>query len=364
MGATLVDVAEAAGVSTATASRVLSNSDYPVNGETRRKVLQAARRLGYQPNLVARSLRTDQTRTVGIVVENILSPFIPPMIRGIQDTLKTHHYFSIILNTDWDPEAEAGALRAMGERRIDGVILVESHLRSSDRVKELVDRPLVFVHRLFDSIHPDSVVPDDRYGARLATGHLAGLGHERIALINGPEGWDATRNRLSGYEEELAARGRPFDPAIVRTGDWGVQSGYDAIGDLVAAQEPFTAVFAANDLMALGAIYALQEAGRRVPGDVAVVGYDDRDLCGHVRPGITSVSMPCEAMGRASAELLLRIIDRETEAAEPVRVRGQLVVRESCGARKERWEFEPERASLTRRIAAGRDGQAFSSDRP
>lgn len=354
VAATLSAVAEAAGVSISTASRVLANSDYPVANATRHKVLRAAEELGYQPNLVARSLRTDQTLTAGIIVENILSPFIPPIIRGIQDRLAPEGYVSIILNSDWDPEVEAGAIQALGNRRIDGIILVESYLRATDEVAGLTARPHVFVHRLFDSLCPCSVVPDDVYGARLAVRHLAEQGQSRIAFVNGPPDWDASANRLAGYREELAAGGLPYDGSLVLAGDWSVQSGYEAAQALLAGPEPPAAILAANDLMALGAIYALQEAGLRVPGDVAIVGYDDREFAGLVRPGLTTVSMPCEEMGQAAAEMLLRLIGGEAAGEAPVRVRGRLVVRESCGARPEGGRFEPERASLTRRLAGRR----------
>ena len=178
------------------------------------------------------------------------------------------------------------------------------------------------------------MVPDDRCGARLAVRHLAGLGHQRIAFINGPEGWDATINRMAGYQEELAAWGVPFDPALVDGGDWEVQSGYSAAQRLIALWPLPTAIFAANDLMALGVIYAVQEAGLRVAEDITVVGYDDRDFSGFVRPAITTVRMPCEEMGRTSAESLLRLIAGEVEALEPMLIRGELVVRQSCGARR------------------------------
>jgi DNA-binding LacI/PurR family transcriptional regulator len=352
MPVSLTDVAKAANVSIATASRVLAGSDHPVAEETRLRVLKAAEELGYQPNLVARSLRTDQTYTIGIIVENILSPFIPPIVRGIQDRLEVDGYFGIIINAEWDPEVEAEAIQTLSKRQIDGIIFVESCIRSSDEVLELADKPHVFVHRLFNSLSLNSVVPDDRHGAQLATRHLAQLGHRRIAFINGPEGWDATINRMAGYQEELTAWGIPFDPALVERGDWEVQSGYLAAQRLIALKDPPTAIFAGNDLMALGTIYAIQGAGLRVPGDIAVVGYDDRDLSGFVRPAITTIRMPCEEMGRASAEALLRLINGGTEAIEPTLVQGELVVRQSCGARGEgEWEFEPERGSLPRRRA-------------
>jgi DNA-binding LacI/PurR family transcriptional regulator len=351
MPVSLTDVAKAANVSIATASRVLAGSDHPVAEETRLRVLKAAEELGYQPNLVARSLRTDQTYSIGIIVENILSPFIPPIVRGIQDRLEVDGYFGIIINAEWDPEVEAEAIQTLSKRQIDGIIFVESCIRSSDEVFALADKPHVFVHRLFNSLSLNSVVPDEHYGAQLATRHLAQLGHRRIAFINGPEGWDATINRMAGYQEELAARGI-FDPVLVERGDWEVQSGYLAAQRLIALKDPPTAIFAGNDLMALGAIYAIQEAGLRVPGDMAVVGYDDRDLSGFVRPAITTIRMPCEEMGRASAEALLRLIAGETEAIEPILIQGELVVRQSCGARGEgEWRFEPERGSLPRRRA-------------
>jgi DNA-binding LacI/PurR family transcriptional regulator len=154
---------------------------------------------------------------------------------------------------------------------------------------------------------------------------------------------------MVGYQEELAAWGISFDPALVERGDWEVQSGYLATQRLMTLERPPTAIFAANDLMALGAIYAIQEAGLQVPGNVAIVGYDDRDFSGFVRPAITTVRMPCEEMGRTSAKSLLRLIDEEVDALEPTLIRGELVVRQSCGAREGEWEFEPERGSIRRR---------------
>jgi LacI family transcriptional regulator len=349
MPVSLTNVAKVAGVSIATASRILTGVDYPVTDKTRQKVLKAAEDLGYRPNLIARSLRLEQTFTIGIIVENILSPFIPPIIRGIQERLRQHDYVSITLDSNWDPIVETEAIERLGMRQIDGIIFVESFLRSSDEVSSLIDKPHLFVHRLFNSLGNNSVVPDDRYGARIAIKHLVELGHRRIAFINGPEGWDAATNRLAGYQEELAAWGITFDPALVKQGDWQVQSGYSAAQQLLAAREQPTAVFAANDLMALGVIYGTQEAGLKVPGDIAIVGYDDRDFAGFVQPALTTVQMPCEKMGHVAAEALLSLIRGEVKVIEPTLVQGNLVVRQSCGAKPGEWKFETERASLTRR---------------
>ncbi|MBN2392518.1 MAG: LacI family DNA-binding transcriptional regulator [Anaerolineae bacterium] len=348
MPVSLADVAQAAGVSNATASRVLNNSDYPVSSQARLKVLKAAEKLGYRPNLIARGLRTEQTFTIGLIVENVLSPFIPPITRGIHDYLSQHGYSSLIINSDWDPEVESAAIADLARRHIDGIIFVESYTRSSAEVAKLIERPHIFVHRLFNSLNPNSVIPDDLYGARLAIRHLACLGHRRIAFINGPEGWDATVNRLAGYREELAAWNIPFDPTLVGRGDWEVQSGFVVARQLLAHTPRPTAIFAGNDLMALGVIYAVQDAGLRVPDDIAVVGYDNRDFSGFVRPAITTVTMPCETMGHISAESLLRLINQETDVVEPTLVQGELVVRQSCGAATGEWQFKQEQGSIIR----------------
>jgi LacI family transcriptional regulator len=349
MPVSLTDVAEVAGVSIATVSRILAGVDYPVTDKTRQKVLKAAKELGYRPNLIARSLRLEQTHTIGIIVENILSPFIPPIIRGIQERLTQDNYFGIILNSNWDPAIETEAIERLNMRQIDGIIFVESYLRTSEEVSALIDKPHLFVHRLFNSLGANSIAPDDCHGARIAVKHLIELGHKRIAFINGLEGWDAATNRLAGYREELAACGIGLDPALVKQGDWQVQSGYTAAQQLLAARERPTAVFAANDLMALGVTYAVQEARLKVPEDIAIVGYDDRDFAGFVRPALTTVQMPCDKMGLVAAESLLSLIRGEIEAVESTLVRGDLVARQSCGANSGEWKFEAERASLTQR---------------
>lgn len=351
MPVSITDVAKAAGFSIATVSRVLNGIDYPLAEETRLKVLEVAKQLGYRPNLIARSLRMEQTHTVGIIVQNILSPFIPPIIRGIQDRLREYDYLCITLNSDYELAAEIDAIERLGMRQIDGIIFVESHIRSSDEVTALINKPHLFVHRLFNSLGVNSIVPDDRYGARLAVQHLVQLGHRRIAFINGPDEWDATINRLAGYRDGLEAAGIEFDSALVYQGDWQVQSGYVLGQQLLSLRERPSAVFAANDLMALGVIYAAQEMGLSVPNDLALVGYDDRDFTGYVRPALTTIQMPCEKMGQIAADALLRLIKGEIEVVEPTLVQGELVVRQSCGMVKGPWEFEMEKGSLARRLA-------------
>lgn len=356
MPVTLEAIAKAAGYSVSTVSRALTNPDYPVNPETRQHIQDVARAMGYKPNMAARSLRTDQTNTIGIIADDILSPFVPPIIRGIQDYLKQFDFLSLIVNSDWDPEIEQDAINALVSRPVDGIIFVESsHLAENESLRQS-GKPYIFAHRLFGKTVHNSVVPDDFYGGRLAVQHLASLGHRRIAIINGREGWHSAERRYEGYQAELAAQGIEFDPALVERGDWEYEGGYDAARRLLSQKPAPTAIFAANDLMALGAIGAIQDAGLSVPDDVAVVGYDNREFSRVVRPRITTVSMPVYEMGRMAAELLLRQITEGHAPVDEIKLKGQLFIRETCGADVSlRTPEEPDIATTSRRVLLHKD---------
>ena len=328
----LEDIAKATGFSIPTVSRVLTRSNYPVNESTRKTILEAAQSMGYQPNLSARSLRSNRTNTIGIIVDDIMSPFVPPIVRGIQDCLHENDFLSVIVNSDWDPDQEQIAINTLISRPVDGLIFVEySHLVRSE-VLEKSNKPHMFVHRIFGSAIKNSVVPDEYYGAALAVRHLISLGHRRIAYINGPENWHNSRTRYIGYKDELESHNIFFDLNLVQPGDWELDSGYKAAQNLLSLDDPPTAIFAANDLMALGAIYAIQDAGLNVPANVAVVGYDNRDFTRIVRPKITTVVMPVYEMGRIATESLLQQIADGREEIEEIKVRGNLIIRDTCGA--------------------------------
>jgi DNA-binding LacI/PurR family transcriptional regulator len=266
------------------------------------------------------------------VVYNIASPFTPILIRGIQEYLKQHNYFSIIISTDWDSELESAAVHQLISRSIDGIIFVESWRDESNKTLDLANKPYVFVYRLFNGTYANSVLLDDRYGARLAVEHLVNLGHSRIALINGPHDWNSSIERLAGYRDVLEQYGLSFDPTLVAEGTWEVQSGYPAVKKFLGLPDRPSAIFAANDLMALGAIYAIQDAGLSVPEDVAVVGYDDREIASLSKPTITTVCPPSFEMGKLAAQLMLDRLENQNEMQDPIRVQGKLIIRESCGA--------------------------------
>jgi DNA-binding LacI/PurR family transcriptional regulator len=330
---TLAEIAQLAGVSVSTVSRALTNSNHPLKEETRRRIVNLAEEMGYNPNLVARSLQSNRTHTVGVIVDRMRSPFAAATVQGIQDGLRQAGYSISIINSNRDQDLVIEAIQTFHSRRVDGIVILNSWLHTfNDPFLSLQDRPFVFVNRLFSSAIHNCVAPGDRYGAQLAVKHLVDLGHRRIAYINGLETWLEAQNRLAGFRDVLTEHGLVVDDTLIRPGDWGVDSGFQATQELLALDQPPTAVFAANDLMALGAIYAVQEAGLRVPDNVAVVGYDDRDFAAWMRPTLTTIRMPSYEMGQAAARLLLEQIAGE-ELEDATQIPGELIIRQSCGAK-------------------------------
>jgi LacI family transcriptional regulator len=356
MSVTLEDIARATGFSVPTVSRVISNSAYPVSAATRQRILDAAQALGYRPNLSARGLRTERTNTIGVLVDDIMSPFVPPIVRGIQDHLVQHGFSCLIVNSDWNPDLEHSAIADLLSRPVDGIIFVEYSHASTSAELERSQKPRLFVHRLFGGAIKNSITLDEEQNVTLLMRHLLGLGHRRIAYINGPPSWSASQKRLAAYGAALAAHGIPPDPALMRAGDWEFQSGYDAAASLLAHDERPTAIFAANDQMALGAIYACQDAGVAVPGEIAVVGYDNRDFTRLMRPRITTVSLPAYEMGQAAAEQLQKQITEGLSEFDEIKIPGQLYIRESCGAHPAmRTPEEPLSKTGVRRLLLNRD---------
>lgn len=333
MSVTLDEIAKATGFSVPTVSRALTNPDYPLSAATRQRINEVAREMGYMPNLTARSLRTDQSNTIGIIVDDILSPFAPRILRGIQDVLKPNAYLNLIINSDWYPEVEQEAIHTLLSRPVDGIIFVENaHLNDNSALRQS-RKPYVFVHRFIGAKMTNSIVPDNDDGVVQAIEHLISLGHTRIGYINGPDGYPVARQRLEAYRQALANNHLDYDAMLIDKGDWEYEGGYHAAKNILKAAQLPSALFVANDVMALGAIDAILEAGLDVPDDIAIVGYDNRDFASIVHPKITTVSIPAYEMGRLAAEFLLKQIhDGRRQEMEEIKVKGQLFIRETCGA--------------------------------
>jgi len=277
-------------------------------------------------------MRTDRTHTIGIIADDLLSPFTPPIIRGIQDMLNRIGYLGLIVNSDWDPAVEREAITTLLSRAVEGIIFVESsHLAPTEELVES-QKPYMFIHRLFGASVQNSVVPDDYEGTQLILDHLARLGHRRIAHISGPQEWHSARQRIVSYTDSLIKHQLDSDPALTVEGDWMFEGGGIAMKQLLAVTPRPTAVFVANDLMALGAIDALREVGLRVPDDIAIVGYDNRDFSQSLRPKLTTVSLPTYDMGVRGAELLWQKIQGDLTNTDEAKICGRLFIRESCGA--------------------------------
>lgn len=332
MTVTLADIARVAQVSVSTVSRVLSNQNYPIKAENRQRILKLAEEMGYKPNLVARSLQSNRSHLVGVIVDRMQSPFAAATVQGIQDGLRNAGYSISIAYSNRDQALATEAINSFYSRQVDGIVILNSWLHTyNDAILSLQDRPFVFVNRVFGNCLSNCVGPGDHYGAQLATQHLINLGHRRIGFIGGMKDWIEAQNRLSGYWDALLKHSLPVDEALIKYGDWGVDSGHQAARALLALEDKPTAIFAANDIMALGAMYAMQEAGLKIPEDVAIVGYDDRDFAAWIRPALTTVRMPSYEMGQAAARLLLEQIGGE-ELEDATQIPGELIIRESCGA--------------------------------
>ncbi|WP_329187780.1 LacI family DNA-binding transcriptional regulator [Actinacidiphila glaucinigra] len=330
--ASIKDVASRAGVSVATVSRVLN--DHPaVRPDTRTRVLEAVAELGYRPNAVARSLRTDQTRTLGLVISDVLNPFFTELARSVEDEARALGYSVIIGNADERPEQQDHHIRTLLDRRIDG-LLVSPTDGGSPLILDAVrsGTPMVFVDRWIPGIGNDvPVVRTDGFDAvRDLVAHLHGLGHRQPAIIAGPAATTTGRERVRAFREALAAFGLPLPDEYIGQGDFQADSGRRAIARFLDLPVPPDVVFAADNLMALGAMDEIRARGLRVPDDIALAAFDDIPWFLHTDPPITAIAQPTGDLGRAAVRSL---IDRvEGRPAPSVTVSARLVVRRSCGA--------------------------------
>lgn len=312
---TIYDVARAAGVSVATVSRVL-NHHRGVRPGTREQVMRAVRELNYQPNLIASALMTGQTRTVGLLVPDISNPFFAEICRGVEDAGAERGFSLVICNTDERLDLEAQKVNLLRKKAVDGIIFASAEVGDANIVElQQAGYPIVLISREVDGIEANSVSVDDFQGGYLATKHLIGLGHRRIAHLAGPLRTRPGLYRKKGYEAALEQADIEVDPALIAAGEFNLQSGRAMARALLERlPEPPTAVFAGNDLIAIGAIKELRQAGLRVPADVSVVGYDHTALAEVADPPLTSIAQPMHEMGRRAMELLLAAIAESPSA--------------------------------------------------
>jgi LacI family transcriptional regulator len=329
---TLRDVAEVAGVHAATASRALNpETRRLVNAETARRVLRAAESLGYQPNPIARSLKTAKSRTIGIVIPDLTNPLFPPIVRGIEDVLGPAGYSALLVNTDNDAEREKSLVGSLRSRQVEGFIVATARL----------DHPLlaqlhaqgvkmILVNRRAEGVDVPSITPDDATGVGLAVKHLVDLGHRRIVHLAGPQTTSTGVIRARAFRSALRDHGLDDDPSLIVSCEyWTEDEGARALREVLDSGADFTAVVAGNDLIALGCYDVFAERAISCPTDISVVGFNDMPFLDKLQPPLTSVGVPHHQVGVEAARMLLESFKEPERPPRSVLLPLSLVVRGS-----------------------------------
>ncbi|MCL4514209.1 MAG: LacI family transcriptional regulator [Firmicutes bacterium] len=339
MAVTIKDVARIADVSPSTVSRVIAGHPR-ISVATQQKVRKAMRELGYHPNEIARSLVTRTTNTLGLVIpyaaENAFAnPFFPEVLRGIGTVAQSAGFLMLLGAGSTEKEGRNLSLQMLRRRRVDGVILLG--VRAGDQlIEDLLEEEHSFV--VIGRVPDDRVAwvnNDNVAAARQVVEHLIHLGHRRIALVNGPDDFVVCQDRLEGYRQALAAHGMGFDPALVADGRFTESGGAEAAETLlkIPGGERPTAIFAIDDLMALGVVRAARAKNLRIPQDLAVAGFNDDPIAAHLEPALTTVRIPIFQMGAAAAGMLIGLVTRELDRPAQLILPAELVIRQSCGGR-------------------------------
>ena len=332
---TQADVARLAGVSQTTVSHIINdNQTIIVSAETRKRAWEAIEELGYVPDRTARSLRMNKTFSIATIIPDITNPFYPAFVRGIQDVLESLGYDLIIYNTDGKEERERKCVRSAQQNRVDGLIGVFSHL-SIDDLRPLLDQNIAIVKSEVEytdigELPLDSFYVDNLAAAHRAVGHLIECGHTRIAMIGG-QAAPPRDTRILGYRQALSQHDIAIDESLIQNGNFTEKSGYEKMQNLLQMAHRPSAIFAANDLMAIGALIAIKEAGLVVPNDIAVMGFDDIPAARLITPMLTTIAHFPEELGRRAADLLMeRLNGTAPKEGCSVEMPFELIVRESA----------------------------------
>lgn len=330
--ATINDVAKEANVSIATVSRVIHNKPY-VRTEVRERVMEVVNRLGYKPSRVARSLRAQKSSIIGVIISDVQNSFFTNLARAVEDVAYENEYAVFLCNSDEDPQKEKFYLDVMLGENVAGIIISPTH-ENDIPVASLVEAgiPVVTVDRQLLDVAIDTVIVDNVDGAYRLTRHLVQEhGQQRVAIITGPQNSTTGRQRLEGYSKALEEAGLPVSEELVKAGSFKESWGFSAAQDLLQLSERPTAIFAANNLLALGAMKAICETELRTPEDIILVAFDEiqwGDIC---QPSLTYVKQSSYELGRVSAELLYKRINKDTSPAQTIILAPELHIGGSCG---------------------------------
>lgn len=331
---TMQDVAKRAGVSTATVSHVLNNTRFVSQG-TREAVLKAIRELNYYPSAVARSLITRKTKTIGMIVSDITNIFFGEIIRGITEVITPYDYGLLLCTTEareQSLEREEEYLQLLFGRAVDGFIAASTtQLWSTLEVVEALRVPVVFIDRTFEGMRGPFVGVDNSNGAYKAVSHLIEDGHRRIGIVAGLADMSTMRDRVMGFRQALKDHGLSEEPDLEAYSELSIEGGRAATGRLLSLPTPPSAIFANNNLLTLGCLAAIQEAGLKCPDDIGLACFDDPPWATVTRPPLTAVRQPAHEIGRIAADILLRML-RGEDVENRVILQTELIIRESCKA--------------------------------
>ena len=327
---TMNDVAQLAGVSKSTVSHVINDTRF-VEEVTRQKVLEVIRQTGYQPSLTARSLTTNQTETIGVILSDITSVFFMDIIRGIEEVIRPRRYSLIVCDTDENREDEDLYLNLLIRQRVDGIIAAAAHQKwDVFNLADSMQIPVVFVDRKFEGMTGPFVGADNAGGAAQAARLLLECGHTRLGVVSGPTNLSTMEERLTGFRKQVASQGLTLPGDCIKEVPTRVEEGKAAAMEIISLPDRPTGLFANNYFHTLGALLAIRELGLRCPEEVALVGFDDHPWASVSDPPLTVIRQPGRQMGRKAAELLMGLIHGEAEQEGKTVMACELVRRKSC----------------------------------
>ncbi len=326
---TIKDVAREAGVSIATVSRLLNGLD-GVAPERAQRIRDAVEKLHYQPNSMARALKIRESRSIGLIIPDIENPFFPALVRGVEDAAQLHGYAVILCNTDGKPAREEEYMKFLYQKQVDGILFAGNLDFAENRHwLSTIQLPIVLLDRRIPGAPYSAVLSANEDGAYLAVQHLIAQGCRQIAVIGGRARSPVGNERLQGYRQALIDNKMEADEMLCKEGNFSFEGGYQAAESLLASGKPFDGLFAANDMMAIGALQCLERHGRKVPEEIAVVGYDDIQMAAWYKPALTTMGQPVYEMGRLAVAKLVEEIGGKNVVRQEQILQPQLVVRQS-----------------------------------
>ncbi len=327
--ANIREVAQKAGVSITTVSHVVNQTRF-VAPETEQRVRQSMQELNYRPNSLARSLRRGETKTIGLILPDSANPFFAESARLLEEAAYQKSYSLILCNSNGDLEKERLYSEVLFNKQVDGIIFMAAG-DDTRSLQELIDHqlPVVIVDRVFDQMDLDTVITDNRASGYSAVNHLIEYGHRRIGIIRGPSNLTPSAQRVIGYHQALEKAGIPIDPTLEQMGDFHSRTGYAATKFFLQLTNPPTAIFACNDLMAIGALRTIHEAGLSVPADISIVGYDDIEMASYIQPALTTIAQPIAELAETVIKLLLERIEQPGLPPRRIVIQNKLVIRQS-----------------------------------